>query len=343
MAIKLKPLSQQVIVITGASSGIGLATARQAAAAGAKVVMAARDVSALQREAEALIGRGHDAIAVGADVGKESDVEKIASAAIDRHGRIDTWVNNAGVDIWGKLMEVTNEDSRRLFETNFWGQVYGSRIAVPHLMRQGGALINMGSVAGDSAFPLQGMYCATKHAVKAFTDALRMELEASNAGVSVTLIKPSAIATPLPQQAKNYLAQEPKLPSPLYPPEDVARAVLYAAQNQKRDIYVGSSGMVLATLGTLAPRLGDFGAEKFLFAAQSREMPAQPRQDNLHGSGPFGGQAARRDADGRSVRRSLYTAAVLNPFTTAAIASVGIALALAASAAARPHRSFRGF
>jgi NAD(P)-dependent dehydrogenase (short-subunit alcohol dehydrogenase family) len=328
-SITLKPLSEQVIVITGASSGIGLLTARRAAVAGAKVVLAARDEQALQLEVTDLSEQGHRALAVGADVGREADVEKIAREAVDAFGRIDTWVNNAGVDIWGELMDVSTEDSRRLFDTNFWGQVYGSRIAVPYLKRQGGALINVGSVAGDRAFPLQGMYCATKHAVKAFTDALRMELEAANAGISVTLIKPSSIATPLSQQAKNYLGREPRLPSPLYSVEDVADAILYAAQNQKRDIYVGSSGAVLATLANIFPNLGDTVGETLLTPAQLRDVPAAQRRDNLHSSGPFARRTSIEDPEGRSVRRSISTAAILHPaLATLALSSLGIALAL---------------
>src|SRR4029079_1622040 len=103
------------------------------------------------------------------------------------------WVNNAGTSIFGKLEEISEDDHRRLFDINFWGLVSGSLVAAKHLRRRGGAIINLGSVASDNALPLQGMYSATKHAIKAFTDALRMELEAEGAPVSVTLIKPTSI------------------------------------------------------------------------------------------------------------------------------------------------------
>ena len=328
---KLKPLSDQSIVITGASSGIGLATARAAAKAGAVVTLAARNEEALRAICDELVAQGHQAIFVQADVGNDEQVRAVAEAAKREFGRIDTWVNNAGVDIWGELLDVSDEDSRRLFDTNFWGVVHGSRAAVSALREHGGALITVASVASDRAFPLQGMYCASKHAVKAYSEALRMEVEASGAPISFTLIKPSSIATPLSQQAKNYLAHEPKLPSPLYEPEDVARAILYAATHPKRDIYVGSAGHVLTVLGALAPRLTDIIGEKLLFAAQEQDEPAKPRIDNLHAAGPRGGQQTDV-TDGRQPRTSISTRLALNPGSTmVAIAGLVAVAALATS------------
>src|SRR5262249_37640028 len=149
-------------------------------------------------------------------------VDRVAEAAIDRFGTIDTWVNNAGVSIYGRLDEVTEADSRRVFETNFWGVYNGSLAALPHLRRKGGALINVGSEVSEAAIPLQGMYSASKHAVKGFTDALRIEIEeVDGAPVSITLIEPTAVDTPYPQHAKNYMDKEPRLPAPLIDPEQV--------------------------------------------------------------------------------------------------------------------------
>src|SRR5690606_6572309 len=131
---------------------------------------------------------------------------------IARFGRIDTWINNAGISIFGRLEEVTEEDSRRLFDTNFWGVVHGSLAALPYLRKNGGALINVGSEVSDAVVPYQGMYSASKHAVKGFTDALRVEVEEMDeAPISITLIQPSAVNTPFPMHAKNYMDKEPKL------------------------------------------------------------------------------------------------------------------------------------
>ncbi|MDQ3805316.1 MAG: SDR family oxidoreductase, partial [Acidobacteriota bacterium] len=219
MNVKLKKLSEQVVVITGASSGIGLVTARMAARRGARLVVAARAEEALKQLVEEIRAAGGEAEYVVADVGREDDVWNIAKAAHDRFGGFDTWVNNAGVSIYGRILDHSTEDMRRLFDTNFWGTVYGSQIAAIHLRRHGGALINVGSTVSDRAIPVQGVYSASKHAVKGFTDALRMELEAEGAPVSVTLVKPGSIDTPFPENAKNLMEKEPTLPPPVYAPE----------------------------------------------------------------------------------------------------------------------------
>jgi short-subunit dehydrogenase len=254
---KLKPLDQQVIVITGASSGIGLATAELAAARGALLVLVSRSTQTLQNIAHRLHACGAPTIAVTADVADREQVQAAADAAIMRFGRIDTWVNDAGVSIYGRLDEVNEMDSRRLFDTNFWGVVNGSLVALPYL-RNGGALINVGSEVSEAVLPLQGMYSASKHAVKGFTDALRVELEElDKAPISITLIQPSAVNTPYPEHARNYLAGEPMLPSPLIDPREVAEAVLKAAVDGGRDVKVGAMASLSTAMSKLLPAVAD--------------------------------------------------------------------------------------
>ena len=161
MKLNLKPLNEQVMVITGATSGIGLVTARMAADAGVRLVLSARNEDMLAKLAREVSNRGSDAIYVVADVGNVQDVRRIAQAAVEYFGGFDTWVNNAGVSIYGRITQVAVEDHRRLFDTNFWGVVHGSCMAVEHLRLHGGALITVGSVLSDRASPLQGMYCAS--------------------------------------------------------------------------------------------------------------------------------------------------------------------------------------
>ena len=327
MGVQLKKLNEQVIVITGASSGIGLVTARMAAKAGARLVLAARSEEALRQLTDEIKDAGGEAIFVVADVGREEDVREIADAALHRFGGFNTWVNNAGVSIYGKLSEVPVEDLRHLFETNFWGVVYGSLAAARHLRGRGGAIINIGSTLSDRAIPIQGMYSASKHAVKGFTDALRMELEADGAPVSVTLIKPGAIDTPYPHHAKNYMEAEPTVPPPVYAPEVVAEAILHCAEHPERDVFAGGGGKAISMTEKYAPRLTDKVMEWTMTEMQKSDEPPRPREDN--GLDRPSGQLEERGGGHAYVAEtSLYTKASLHPvLTTALVLGAGLAIA----------------
>ena len=327
MAITLKKLEDQVLVITGATSGIGLVTARMAANRGARLVLAARSEGALQRLSDELAAQGAQATIVVADVGREEDVRRIAVAAEVAFGGFDTWVNNAGVSIYGKLADVPIEDMRRLFETNFWGVVYGSREAVKGLKQRGGALITVGSALSERAILLQGIYSASKHAVKGFTDALRMELEAEQAPVSVTLIEPSSINTPYVEHAKNWMGVEAAIPPPVYAPELVAKAILHAATHPKRAMVVGGGGKMLAASGFLAPRATDKVMEGVFAGEQRGDGSPQPHATN--GLDHPAGELDERGAyAGHTIETSPYTWAVLRPgYTAALVGGLGVAVA----------------
>jgi NAD(P)-dependent dehydrogenase (short-subunit alcohol dehydrogenase family) len=152
---QLKPLAQQIIVITGASSGIGLCTARMAANRGARLVLNSRNEAALRQLADEINGQGGEAMYQVADVADEAALRVVADLAIARFGGFDTWVNNAGVSIYGRMIDVPDADHRRLLDTNFWGVVNGSRIAAEYLRHRGGAVINIGSTLSDRAIPGQ--------------------------------------------------------------------------------------------------------------------------------------------------------------------------------------------
>ena len=328
--MRLKRLKDQVIVITGASSGIGLVTAKHAARAGACVVLAARNERDLRDAVEEIRRQGGRATHVAADVASPSEVEGIAAAAIGAFGRIDTWVNNAGVAIYGRLMDMTLSEMRQQFDINYWGVVHGARVAVPYLRRQGGALINVGSVVGDRAIPLQGNYSASKHAIKGFTDALRMELEEDGAPVSVTLIKPSSTDTPFFDKARTHLGVEPRPTSPVYAPELVAEAILSTAEHPVRDVIIGGGGRMLR-LSTAMPGLTDTVMKRTMFEGQKTDKLALGRPDNLFSPVPHDGGERGRNWEGRTIRRSAYTSAALHPKTSmAALAAAGAAFALAA-------------
>jgi short-subunit dehydrogenase len=276
MAIKLRPLNEQVMVITGASSGIGLATAEAAAEAGVKLVLAARSGNTLDEVVKRFAEKGAEAISVTADVAEAGAIEQIAKAAITRFGRIDTWVNNAGVSIYGRLDEVSEEDARRLFDVDFWGLVRGSLVALAHLRADGGAIINVGSEVSDAVVPLQGYYSAAKHAVKGFTDALRVEVqEVDKAPVAITLIQPTAVDTPFPQHGKNYMDKEPKLPTPQIEPERVAGAILQSATEETKSVKVGAGAKLNAALAKLVPGL----AKKLEGMQAGRQQYDEPPRD----------------------------------------------------------------
>ena len=304
MSIALKPISEQVIVITGASSGIGLATARMAAAQGARVVLASRSEETLAAVTENINATGGQAIYVVADVGDREHVQRIADAAIGMFGGFDTWVNNAGLGIVGRIEDGKEEDFRRLFDTNFWGVVNGSLVALPYLKAHGGALINLGSVASDVAFPYQGMYSTTKHAIKGFTDALRIELSYEKAPVSVTLIKPAAINTDFAHHAHNDADREPMLPPPLYAPKEVAFGILHAAAHPKRDIYIGGAGRLFSFVNRVAPALMDQLSKTLIPQSFRDEAPRRP-EGALHQAGLDG--QVDSDHPGMVRQTSFYT------------------------------------
>jgi short-subunit dehydrogenase len=313
--VKLKKVADQVVVITGATSGIGLVTARMAAKRGARLVLVARSEPALQQLTEEIKTSGADATYVKADVGVERDVRNIRDAACMEFGGFDTWVNNAAVSIYGKVADVPLEDQRRLFDTNYWGVVYGSLVAAEHLAMKGGAIVNVGSTLSDRAIPIQGTYSASKHAVKGFTDALRMELEHDKAPVSVTLIKPATINTPYPQHAKNYLPTDPALASPVYDPSIVAEAILYAAENAVRDLYAGGAAKALSMAGYYAPNLTDKFMQRKMFDVEPREKHSTAHHHGLHH--PSSELRETGDYDGHVTKTSLYTKARLHPRITA--------------------------
>lgn len=328
--LRLKPIGQQVIVITGATSGVGLATARMAAARGARLVLTSRNEAALQAIRAELTAKGALVAYAAADVADRTALQAVADLAVERFGGFDTWVNGAGVSIFGAIAKTPIEDQRRLFETNYWGLVNGSLIAVEHFKARpgGGALINIGSVLGEVAMPPQGVFSASKHAVKGFTNALRMELIGQRAPVSVTLIKPWALDTPYKDHARNLTGMAVRNPPPVYGASLAAQAILHAAEHRTRELTVGGGGQALTVINAVAP----FLAEPLLAwtaPALSRDGSGrrQALVDNLYQPG----QEPRERSFQRAVREtSLYTSAQLRPKTTLTLA---VLAGLAASAA----------
>jgi short-subunit dehydrogenase len=317
--IQLKPLAEQVMVITGATSGIGLATAQAAAQAGVRLVLNARSAADLDRVVAEL---GSPAVAVAGDMADPATSTRLAEAAHTHFGGFDTWVNNAGVGMWGWLTDGNLEDFKQLFDNNLWSVVNGSLEAVKHLQQHGGALLNVGSVVSDVAAPLQGMYATSKHAIKGFTDSLRIELAMQQAPVSVTLIRPAGIGTPFPDHARNYFPQEATLPSPLYAPEEVAYAILQAAARPQREVFVGGVAKLLSTARKLAPALLDAQMAN-MASPDSQTRPGtitQAPDGSLHeGSAPH--VVVRSPTLSPDMKKSYYTRLVLHPWALGAVAA----------------------
>ncbi|GIF14972.1 SDR family oxidoreductase [Actinoplanes teichomyceticus] len=253
-----RPISEQVVVITGASSGIGRAAALAFAARGARVVCAARGAPALDTLVARIHADGGSAVAVPTDVADPRAVRALAEAAERRYGRIDTWVNNAAVGVWGRVEDITDAEFDRVMRVNFLGQVHGAHAALPALRRAGGGvLIGVVSAEGACAVPLQGPYVASKFAARAFYDSLRAELALEGAPVAVTAILPASIDTPFFEHARSKLGAMAKPPPPVYAPEIVADTLVYAAAHPRREIPVGGAAAGLMLGQRLAPALTD--------------------------------------------------------------------------------------
>jgi short-subunit dehydrogenase len=238
--MRRKRISEQVVVITGATSGIGLATARAAIARGARVILAARNEEELAQITASL---GERAAWVGADVCDLRAVQLVRDTAIARFGGFDTWVNNAGISLYGDLASIDVAEARRLFDVNFWGVVHGTQIALEHLSTNGGAIINVGSALSPDEVPYEGMFTASKAAVHAYTESIRAEVERDRLPVSISLVRPANVDTPFSEHARSHLAGPPPVRGPVYSPELVADVILHCAEHAKSDVKVGRTGL----------------------------------------------------------------------------------------------------
>lgn len=276
--VELKPVSQQVAVIFGASSGIGRATALEFARKGAKLIVVGRKEMALASLVEEIQALGSDGVAMAADTAHFDEVEAVAREAARRFGRIDSWIHVAGVGIYSRFTELTPREFDQTIRVNLLGQAYGAMVAIPHLKRNpgGGALILVSSIVSQVPFPLLSAYAASKHGMKGFIDTMRIELKHDGVPVSVTNIMPAVIDTPFYQHAKTKLGVQPKVVPPVYSPEKVAAAIVRAAEHPKRDVVVGASGHFLIWSKRLFSPLYDWVLSKVGITPQYSNLPKSP-------------------------------------------------------------------
>jgi NAD(P)-dependent dehydrogenase (short-subunit alcohol dehydrogenase family) len=319
----LKPIDQQVVVIVGASSGIGRATARRFAKRGAKLVVSARSQPGLASLVAEIQGEGGAVTAIPADVAEFAPVNAIAERAIEAYGRLDTWVHLAAVSVYAPFEQTTPEEFRRVIDVNLLGQVHGAMAALPHLRREGrGALIHVSSVEARRALPLQSAYAASKHGIEGFLEALRLELQHEGVPISVTNILPASINTPFFNKARTKLGVKPAGMPPIYQPSLVAESILYAAEHPTRDLIVGGAGQTILLLQRLSPRLADAYLRRTSFARQRTQEPkAADAPDNLFQPLP-GEERIEGDFHDQTHTRSVYTWFARHPGVKRALAGV---------------------
>lgn len=273
MRVKLKPISEQVVVLLGASKGIGREAALQFAKKGARVVVAARGAEDLNSLVTEIRMAGGIARAVPTDATDYLAVQALAAQAVEAYGRIDTWVNLPAVSVYATFDQTTLDEFEQIMDVTFMGQVHGAKAALPYLKREGGSLICITSADAVRSVPYHSAYAAAKHAVKGFVDSLRVELEHEGAPVNLVNIMPTSINTPFFETARTKLGVQPKGIPPVYEPEVAARVILFAAEHSARDLYVGGAAKFFTIFNNVAPRVTDRFLRLAGFASQRTQIP----------------------------------------------------------------------
>ena len=324
-----KPVSQQVVVVAGGSYGLGRAIARSAARRGAKVVVGARTRDALDGVMTDVESAGSQALAVETDVADRKQVEALVDAAVERFGRIDSYVANAMVTVYSEAHDLQEEELRRVFDVNFFGGVYGYWAALPYLRDSQGTFVQIASALSYRGIPLQAAYCSTKAALRTFLESARVEQEKHRSGVSISVILPGAINTPQFDRARQKLGLQPQPVPPIYEPEPFAEAVVGCCERPIRELPLGWGAQKLLWGQKLSPRAGDLVLLRNGWKGQHTGEPKPADSpDNLFEPLP-GDPGAHGRFDDRSRPTTAWTWLRLHR------APVGAALAGAAVAAAR--------
>ena len=328
--MRLKPVEEQVVVLMGASSGIGRETALRFAKRGAKVVISARGEQGLNSLVDEIRRGGGEAVAIPAEVTDFEQVKAVADRAVEEYGRLDTWVHLAAVGLFATFEDTTPEEFARVIDVNLMGQVYGAMAALPHLKREGrGALIHISSVEAKRSFPFHSAYGASKHGMDGFLEALRVELKHEGWPIGVTQVMPGTINTPFFDKGRTKLGVKAVGIPPIYEPHTVANLILYAAENPARDLVCGGAAQALILNQRLSPRMLDAVlATRAGFAPQKTAEPrSEDDPDNLYA--PIRGHDTAKNGF-RALSRSLYNWLEMHPVVRRG-AAAGTALGLMAA------------
>jgi NAD(P)-dependent dehydrogenase (short-subunit alcohol dehydrogenase family) len=325
-----------VVAITGASSGVGRATAQAFAREGATVGLIARGREALAATAKEVESLGGRPVVLECDVAEPQALDA-AAAELERHGEIEVWVNNAMVSVFAPVHEITAEEYRRVTEVTYLGVVYGTLSALRRMRaRDRGVIVQVGSALAYRGIPLQSAYCASKHAIQGFTESLRCELLHEASRVRVTMVQMPALNTPQFDVVRSRLPRHPQPVAPIYQPEVAARAIVAAARNPaRREWWVGASTAITLIGNALAPGVGDRYLASSGYDSQQTDTPVEPdRPDNLFEPLP-GERSSHGDFDGQARAHSVQWDLTRH---RRVLGGVGLATGLVAWSAARWRR-----
>ncbi|HEV2591215.1 MAG TPA: SDR family oxidoreductase [Gaiellaceae bacterium] len=320
------PLSQQVVVVTGASAGLGRAVARLAASRGAKVVVVARDGDGLDACVAELEGLGAEAHAVQADVAVLDDVHRVVEGAVDRFGRIDTFCSNAMVTVYEEARDLKPEELHRVMEVNFFGGVNCYQASLVQLVETSGTFVQIASALSYRGIPLQAAYCSSKAALRTYFETARVEHMKHHIPVDISVVLPGAINTPQFDMARQYIGKQPQPVPPIYEPEPFAEGVVHCFEHPIRELPLGWGAQKLLWGQKLSPRAGDLMLLRIGWKGQhTGEAKEVGSADNLFEPLP-GQKSARGRFSDKSRSSTLWTSLRLRRWLVgAAVAGVGLA------------------
>ena len=279
----MRQTKREVVVVTGASAGVGRATVQAFARRGAHIGLIARGGAGLEGAREEVEKLGGKALVLPADVSNAEEVEAAAEAVERELGPIDIWVNNAMVSVLSPFKEMTADEFRRVTEVTYLGYVHGTLSALKRMLpRNSGTIVQVGSALAYRGIPLQSAYCGAKHAIQGFTESVRTELMHDGSQVRITMVQLPALNTPQFDWVKSRLPRKPQPVPPIFQPEVAAEAIYWAAHHKRRELYVGFFTLIAIWGDKLAPWLGDLYLAKTGYEAQQYDGPPEPgRRENL--------------------------------------------------------------